>query len=569
MEPLASRPPFYWAPEVIYDNGKFYLYYSAGNEILMEIRVAVSDRPDGGFVDAGVRLTKEEFAIDAHVFIDDDRSRYLFYATDFLEYSHIGTGTVVDRMIDWKTLAGKPRPVSRAKYEWQVYDPARKEKGGVRWHTVEGPAVLKHKGKYFEMFSGGNWQNMSYGVSFAVTDSMNFTDEWVQFSDGEKILPIVRTIPEKVIGPGHNSIVRGPNNRELYCVYHRWTQAGRVLAIDRMDFAGDRIFVAGPSTTVQPIPFRPVKIEPEKVSGTGWLIGNGELISTVASSCEFIIGLTSDSFLFECTFRFLDTIEQGHFAVVIGQFRFEISPAEKRAVIGTAGSGVSEIALAPDFDPSAFHLLRIDAGGDRCRVMIDDIGQMADMRSDHAAGELLLVAEGLKVGVSAIEITPGFEELFESNDIPAVFHLEGNGEITDRQLVITASVGSADSRTVFRVPFGEFELAVNLSAGDVNISESFGLELLGIDNGAARLTANPEKMVINFEADSQTLTIDLPDTFVGNEFRQFRLVRQAGRLSAYLDGIALGELPYDQDVVEAAIVGASSLTVEMVRLTAI
>ena len=24
MEPLASRPPFYWAPEVIYDNGKFY-----------------------------------------------------------------------------------------------------------------------------------------------------------------------------------------------------------------------------------------------------------------------------------------------------------------------------------------------------------------------------------------------------------------------------------------------------------------------------------------------------------------------------------------------------------------
>lgn len=569
MEPLASRPPFYWAPEVIYDNGKFYLYYSAGNEILMEIRVAVSDRPDGGFVDATVRLTKEEFAIDAHVFIDDDRSRYLFYATDFLEYSHIGTGTVVDRMIDWKTLAGKPRPVSRAKYDWQVYDPARKEKGGVRWHTVEGPAVLKHKGKYFEMFSGGNWQNMSYGVSFAVTDSMNFTDEWLQFSDGEKILPIVRTIPEKVIGPGHNSIVRGPNNRELYCVYHRWTEAGRVLAIDRMDFAGDRIFVAGPSTTPQPLPLRPDEIELEKISGTGWLISNGELISTVASRCEFVIGPTSDSFLFECTFRFLDTIEQGHFAVVIGRSRFEMSPAEKRAVIGTAGSNVSEIALDPDFDPSAFHLLRIDAGGDRCRVMIDDIGQMAEMRSDHAAGELLLVAEGLKVGVSAIEITPGFEELFESNDIPAGFRLEGNGEIADGQLVITASVGSAGSRTVLRVPFAKFELAVNLSGGDVNTSESFGLELRGLDNGAARLTANPEKMVINFEADSQALSIDLPNTFVGNEFRQFRLVRQAGQLSAYLDGIALGKLPYDKDVAEAAIVGASSLTVEMVRLTAI
>jgi GH43 family beta-xylosidase len=569
MEPLASRPPFYWAPEVIYDNGKFYLYYSAGNEILMEIRVAVSDRPDGGFVDAGVRLTNEEFAIDAHVFIDDDRSRYLFYATDFLEYSHIGTGTVVDRMTDWKTLAGKPRPVSRAKYDWQVYDPARKEKGGVRCHTVEGPAVLKQTGKYFEMYSGGNWQNMSYGVSFAVTDSMSFTDEWLQFSDGEKILPIVRTIPEKVIGPGHNSVVRGPNNRELYCVYHRWAKAGRVLAIDRMDFAGDRIFVAGPTTTAQPIPFRPVEIELEKISGTGWLIGNGELISTVASRCEFIIGLTSDSFLFECTFRFLDTIEQGCFAVVMGQTRLEVSPAEKKAVIGTADRGVSEIALAPDFDPSAFHLLRIEAGGDRCRVMIDDIGQMAEMRSDHAAGELLLVAEGLKVGISAIEITPGFEELFESNDIPAAFRLEGNGEISDGRLVIAAPDGSADARAVFPVPFDEFELAINLSSDDTTILGSYGLELLGVNSSSAHLTASPEKMAINFEADGQTLSIDLPDTFVGNEFRQFRLVRQAGQLSAYLDGIALGELPYDKNVVEAAILGTSSLTVEMVRLTAI
>ena len=79
------------------------------------------------------------------------------------------------------------------------------------------------------MFSGGNWQNKTYGVSFAVTDDIDRDEEWTQYSDGDKILPILRTIPEKVIGPGHNSVVRGPNNRELYCVYHRWTDAGRVL----------------------------------------------------------------------------------------------------------------------------------------------------------------------------------------------------------------------------------------------------------------------------------------------------------------------------------------------------
>ena len=120
MDPLETGEPFYWAPEVTYYNGKFYLYYSVGNEKFMTLRVAVSNRPDGGFADAGVKLTSQDFAIDAHVFRDDDGSWWMFYATDFLEYSHVGTGTVVDRMLDMFTLAGDPRPVTRAKYDWQV-----------------------------------------------------------------------------------------------------------------------------------------------------------------------------------------------------------------------------------------------------------------------------------------------------------------------------------------------------------------------------------------------------------------------------------------------------------------
>src|SRR5689334_4033206 len=68
MQPLPDNPPHYWAPEVSYYNGRFYLYYSMGNEELMEIRVAVAEQPGGPFVDSGRRLTREPFAIDAHVF---------------------------------------------------------------------------------------------------------------------------------------------------------------------------------------------------------------------------------------------------------------------------------------------------------------------------------------------------------------------------------------------------------------------------------------------------------------------------------------------------------------------
>lgn len=91
MEPLPGGHTCYWAPEVTYDNGRFYLYYSVGNEEQMEIRVAVSEHPAGPFVDSGRRLTPEPFAIDAHVFLDDDGSRHLFYATDFLGREGMGS----------------------------------------------------------------------------------------------------------------------------------------------------------------------------------------------------------------------------------------------------------------------------------------------------------------------------------------------------------------------------------------------------------------------------------------------------------------------------------------------
>jgi len=569
MEPIASRPPFYWAPEVIYDNGKFYIYYSAGNEVLMEIRVAVSDRPDGGFVDAGVRLTKEEFAIDAHVFIDDDGQRYMFYATDFLEYSHIGTGTVVDRMIDLKTLEGDPRPVTRAKYDWQVYDPARKEKGGVRWYTVEGPTVLKRKQKYFEMFSGGNWQNKTYGVSFAMTDSIKSTDEWQQFSDGEKILPILRTIPDKVIGPGHNSVVRGPNNRELFCIYHRWTEAGRVLAIDRMDFAGDRLFVTGPTTTKQPAPFQPLKNEQILQENLdGWSLGNDEFISSPDEKCELAMDLASESFLLEFTFKLAETSANGRFAIEIGETRFELAGDPVKATL-RSDAVIKEIEFPADFDLSAWHLIRAEKNGTRCRVMIDDISRMAEVRSASKSDKITISSRGFRTSVSAIELTQGFEELFESHELPDRFQVDGKANVSHGRLILKADDGHGAAAATMAIVFAEFEIAVNIAA-DSNIDE-YGVKLFDRSRtvAVAQLIAHPQRMTIEFTASAQIVSIDLPDSFAGNEFRQFRLLSQSGRLFAYLDGILLSDLVFDAVVGEAAIYGTGKISVEMVRVTAV
>src|SRR3954447_23020001 len=81
-----------WAPEVAYDEGTFYLYYSAGG---LEgeghgLRVAASSRPEGPFEDVGPLYPGEGFTIDPHPFRDVDGRWYLFHCRDFLEGERIG-----------------------------------------------------------------------------------------------------------------------------------------------------------------------------------------------------------------------------------------------------------------------------------------------------------------------------------------------------------------------------------------------------------------------------------------------------------------------------------------------
>ncbi|HET9531761.1 MAG TPA: family 43 glycosylhydrolase, partial [Blastocatellia bacterium] len=347
----------------------------------------VAETPSGPFIDGGRRLTSEQFAIDPHVFQDDDGARYMFYATDFLHHSHIGTGTVVDRMVDPYTLSGRARPVTRARYEWQVYDPNRIEKGGVRWYTVEGPFVLKRDGLYYQMFSGGNWKTMTYGVSYAVTDDIESTDEWSQYCDGERVLPILRTIPGKVIGPGHNSVVRGPDNRELFCVYHRWDEESRarVLCIDRQDWDGDRIVVLGPSTTPQPAPSKPAV---DGFDGDGWEFAGGCWSARGSVAAQEYSGPTAEarcrvgfsSFIMEASLRsLLADSEKGHIGVtVIGgredALRFALMIPERKAVaswLTPEGWAERRFDLPEVFRMDAYHLLRIEVDNGFARIALD------------------------------------------------------------------------------------------------------------------------------------------------------------------------------------------------------
>ncbi|MDB5101720.1 MAG: glycoside hydrolase family 43, partial [Cyanobacteria bacterium RYN_339] len=143
---------------------------------------------------------------------------------DFFD-GRVGTGTAVVALgDDMVSTTGKARPVVRASADWQIYARNRTiyHQTWEAWHTVEGPFVVHRDGQYYCFYSGGPWNTSDYGVSYGVADHVlgPYRDEWSQ--DGPTVL---RGIPGQLIGPGHNSVVKGPDGATDYIVYHAWDPA--------------------------------------------------------------------------------------------------------------------------------------------------------------------------------------------------------------------------------------------------------------------------------------------------------------------------------------------------------
>jgi beta-xylosidase len=246
----------FWAPEVAERDGRFYLYYSTapeGRDELHRIWVAVADSPLGPFTEAGPVLPESEgFCIDGNPFRDPHSGRwYLFFAKDFFE-ERTGTGLAVVPLGDDLLHATEAsRPVLRANADWQIYERNRTLYGRqwTAWHTVEGPCVVAHAGRYYCFYSGGNWQTHEYGVSYAVADHP--LGPW---QHAPKPGPIVlRQRAGEVLGPGHNSYIVAPDGVTELLVYHAWDpqKTARRMCLDRLIWMEGEPRCLGPTTTPQ------------------------------------------------------------------------------------------------------------------------------------------------------------------------------------------------------------------------------------------------------------------------------------------------------------------------------
>ena len=148
----------FWAPQVFEFEGKFYMAYTANEHIA----IATSDSPVGPFTQAEKKdLEAPVKQIDPYIFIDEDGKKYLYHVR-LTEGNRLFVAEMEDDFsgIKAETLT----------YCFHAEEPWENTQN-VDWTVSEGPAILKHKGLYYFIYSANDFRNPDYAVGYAVSES--------------------------------------------------------------------------------------------------------------------------------------------------------------------------------------------------------------------------------------------------------------------------------------------------------------------------------------------------------------------------------------------------------------
>lgn len=246
-----------WAPSAIEKDGKYFLFFAA-NDVQRPgrsswdpdddinhfggIGVAVADAPGGPFKDHLGEPLIPDFhndaqPIDQFVFKDVDGARYLFYGG----WGRCNVGVLNDAFTGFI-----PWP------DGELFKDITPEQ------YVEGPFVFLRNGKYYFMWSEGNWTNDSYRVAYGISD--NVTGPY------QRMGTILSSEEGLATGAGHNSAIKVPGTDDWYIVYHRRpipseSPHHRVTCIDKMQF--------NPDGTIKPVDMTFEGVRPRPIAAGG------------------------------------------------------------------------------------------------------------------------------------------------------------------------------------------------------------------------------------------------------------------------------------------------------------
>jgi len=394
-----------YAPEVVYWNGKFYMYTSpAGNGHY----VLSSDSPTGPFTVVTGNIGK---SIDGSVFIEDD-GKWYFY--------HAGDNGILGCPMNSPTSIG-------ADYDLNA-------KTGYGW--TEGPTVIKRNGVYYLIYTGNHVLSKGYHIDYA----QNTTGPISAYTPQSNQNPILISSEGSHVGLGHGSAFIGPDLDSYYYVYHNL--AGdygvgpyRRLNFDRIAWNGSKLLLLGPTTWAQQA-FRKADMSDyfdRDEFGDNWLMPNGgnwminsqdrqitvlpnsedeTLYKTVynqSTDSDFTAEFTvkeeqsySNDACFGAVFSYTD--EDNYGIAVLNSYSNQL---EINFKTNNQWDTPRYYNLPTGYNLGVWHTLRIEKSGITCKFFIDGM-QKANLTNNMGAG---------KIGYAASRSQAGFSYIAFSNKV--------------------------------------------------------------------------------------------------------------------------------------------------------
>lgn len=191
----------FWAPQVVKAAGTYYLTYTADEQTALAQAPALLGpyrQPEVGPVDGSAKN------IDSYLFKDEDGKYYLYH----VRFNHGNYLWVAE----FDLLKGKLRPETLQQcfpqtQPWEA-TPAYKSVP-----IMEGPTVVKMRGKYYLFYSANHFESIDYAVGYAVADSPY--GPWLKQADN----PFLHRSIVGENGSGHGDLLEGVDG-QLYYVYH-------------------------------------------------------------------------------------------------------------------------------------------------------------------------------------------------------------------------------------------------------------------------------------------------------------------------------------------------------------
>ncbi len=244
--PAAARPAWaksdFWAPEIHRIGNRWLAYWSArGADGKLAIGAASADDPLGPYTALAQPIVPATTVglIDANAFVANGTA-YLVWKEDGNAQSAPTPIRARQLGADGLSVTGATSTLITNTLAWEG-------------NLVEGPFVVAHGGSFYLFYSGNAYYDGRYAVGVARASSPlgPYT---------KAAAPIVVTGGDWV-GPGHNSVVRGPGGDD-YLVYHAWARGhvngpgdSRKLLVDQITWRdGWPAVPAAPSSASRPLP---------------------------------------------------------------------------------------------------------------------------------------------------------------------------------------------------------------------------------------------------------------------------------------------------------------------------